>query len=155
MIAVAFAGHGAEHPGMGAELVEPDAPLVALAAARGGFDAGRLLRRGGPQLHRTATVQPLLTAVNLTILAQLREAGLRWQLCLGPSLGELAAWAAAGGLSFRRLLDQVRFAEACALLGTVEQPLHELAEALGYSEGAHFSRAFRRWTGVPPSAYLA
>jgi [acyl-carrier-protein] S-malonyltransferase len=43
-------------------------------------------------------VQPLLTAVNLTILAALRAAGLRYQVCLGHSLGELAAWSASSGI---------------------------------------------------------
>lgn len=99
MIAVLFAGHGAEHPGMGADLVAPDAPLIELASERGGFDGAKLLRRGGPSLHQTAVVQPLLTAVNLTILEAMAERGLGWQLCAGHSLGELAAWSAAGGLT--------------------------------------------------------
>ncbi|PRQ08067.1 Polyketide biosynthesis protein BaeE [Enhygromyxa salina] len=99
MIAVLFAGHGAEHPGMGGDLVGPASPLVELAAALGGFDASKLLRRGGPGLHHTQVVQPLLTAVNLTILATLAERGVAWQLCLGHSLGELAAWSASGAIT--------------------------------------------------------
>ena len=105
MIAVAFAGHGAERPRMGEDLVDPSMELLALAAAAGGFDAAKLLRRGGPRLHHSAVVQPLLTAVNLTILDQLRARGLSWQLCLGHSLGELAAWSAAGGLEARSAVE--------------------------------------------------
>ncbi len=99
MIALLFAGHGAEHPGMGADLVADDSELIALASALGEFDGAKLLRRGGPALHRTRVVQPLLTAVNLTILARLVERGLRWQVCLGHSLGELAAWSATGAIT--------------------------------------------------------
>lgn len=99
MIAVLFAGHGAEHAGMGNDLVGPKAALVELASALGEFDGAKLLRRGGPALHHTQVVQPLLTAVNLTILAALAERGLTWQLCLGHSLGELAAWSASGAIT--------------------------------------------------------
>jgi [acyl-carrier-protein] S-malonyltransferase len=84
---------------MGADLIADDTELIALASALGEFDGAKLLRRGGPALHRTRVVQPLLTAVNLTILARLVERGLRWQLCLGHSLGELAAWSATGAIT--------------------------------------------------------
>ncbi|KIG19059.1 Malonyl CoA-acyl carrier protein transacylase [Enhygromyxa salina] len=99
MIAVLFAGHGAEHPGMGQDWVGPGSALVELAGSLAGFDAGKLLRRGGPSLHHTQVVQPLLTAVNLTILAALAQRGLAWQLCMGHSLGELAAWSASGAIT--------------------------------------------------------
>jgi [acyl-carrier-protein] S-malonyltransferase len=99
VIALLFAGHGTEHPGMGADLIADDTELIALASTLGAFDGAKLLRRGGPALHRTRVVQPLLTAVNLTILARLVEHGLHWQLCLGHSLGELAAWSATGAIT--------------------------------------------------------
>jgi [acyl-carrier-protein] S-malonyltransferase len=99
VIALLFAGHGAEHPGMGADLIADDDELIALASELGEFDGAKLLRRGGPALHRTRVVQPLLTAVNLTILARLVDRGLRWQLCMGHSLGELAAWSATGAIT--------------------------------------------------------
>jgi len=34
-----------------------------------------------------------------------------------------------------------------------ELSLEEIAERLGYSDVANFSRAFRRWTNVAPGAY--
>ena len=31
--------------------------------------------------------------------------------------------------------------------------LEEVAERVGYSEAANFTRAFRRWTGMTPAAF--
>jgi AraC-like DNA-binding protein len=33
-----------------------------------------------------------------------------------------------------------------------DRPIADLALALGFGNPPHFTRAFRRWTGVPPSA---
>lgn len=56
---------------------------------------------------------------------------------------------AARGTSYESLLGRVCVARACDLLrsgiGATEVGLE-----LGYSDPAHFSRAFRRWTGVAP-----
>lgn len=59
---------------------------------------------------------------------------------------------AAENTSYRALVDEVRATLAAALLEsgfTVE----ESARQLGFSETAAFTRAFRRWTGMPPSRY--
>lgn len=45
------------------------------------------------------------------------------------------------------------YAEQELLAG--DRPIADLAFALGFSEPQHFTRAFRRWTGVPPSARRA
>lgn len=59
---------------------------------------------------------------------------------------------AAERTSYRALVDEVRFTLAVALLEsglTVEQT----GRQLGYSETAAFTRAFIRWTDVPPSKH--
>lgn len=59
---------------------------------------------------------------------------------------------AAEHTSYRALVDEVRVTLALALLEaglTVE----ETARQLGYSESAAFTRAFVRWTGMPPSRH--
>ena len=56
------------------------------------------------------------------------------------------------GTAFRELLSEVREGLAIDLLEaglTVEQ----VANRLGYTEAAAFTRAFKRWTGVPPSQH--
>lgn len=56
------------------------------------------------------------------------------------------------GVRFSALLDQARERVAKELLvGPVE--LVEVASRVGFSDLATFSRAFKRWTGMPPGAY--
>lgn len=57
------------------------------------------------------------------------------------------------GRSYARLVDQVRFETAMRLLRDDRVKLIDIAFELGYSDPANFTRAFRRWTGVSPSAY--
>lgn len=57
------------------------------------------------------------------------------------------------GTSFQQLLDQVRHRLACEHLKAGKLDVQEIAYALGYTEIANFRRAFKRWEGVPPSAY--
>jgi AraC-like DNA-binding protein len=57
------------------------------------------------------------------------------------------------GFSFEEMLDDVRHAEAVRRLATGQETMKEVAFMLGYSHQAHFTRAFRRWTGVAPRDY--
>ena len=54
------------------------------------------------------------------------------------------------GLSFRQLLDQVRYAEACQQLKYSDRSVTDLALHLGYADETAFSRAFKRWSGLAP-----
>ena len=56
-------------------------------------------------------------------------------------------------LSYSQLLDQVRRKEACRLLSETSLKITDIAEKLGYSDPASFSRAFHRWTGGTPRGY--
>jgi AraC-like DNA-binding protein len=55
--------------------------------------------------------------------------------------------------SWRRVVNDLKFARAVARLRTGRSSVGEIAEELGYSDAAHFTRFFRRRAGVPPSAY--
>jgi AraC-like DNA-binding protein len=57
------------------------------------------------------------------------------------------------GLSFSRLVEQLRLSMATELLSDPRLKLVDIASELGYSDAAHFTRAFRRWTGSAPSEY--
>ena len=59
----------------------------------------------------------------------------------------------AEGLSFKKLVDQARFLETMDLVGDQDVTFTEIAHHLGYTDQAHFTRAFRRWAGVTPSWY--
>ncbi|MDH4004928.1 MAG: AraC family transcriptional regulator [Gammaproteobacteria bacterium] len=59
----------------------------------------------------------------------------------------------AEGLSFKTLVDQARFLETMDLVGDQDVTFTEISHHLGYTDQAHFTRAFRRWAGVTPSRY--
>src|SRR5262245_48134122 len=50
-------------------------------------------------LDRTEVLQPVLTAIVLAIADVLAEAGIQPTIVAGHSLGEIAAWSVAGGIS--------------------------------------------------------
>lgn len=57
------------------------------------------------------------------------------------------------GTTFLGILDDVREARARALLRDANRSLLDVAEQLGFSDLATFSRAFKRWTGQPPGMF--
>jgi AraC-like DNA-binding protein len=60
---------------------------------------------------------------------------------------------AGAGLTYSRLLDQVRFEKGAELLRQTDARIIDVAFATGYRDPAHFARAFRRMAGVTPRAY--
>jgi AraC-like DNA-binding protein len=54
------------------------------------------------------------------------------------------------GTSFEEILQRVLARQAATLIATSAQPLTAIALDLGYSDPAHFTRAFARWTGQSP-----
>ncbi len=62
---------------------------------------------------------------------------------------------AAEGTTFRTLLEEVHFEVARQLLTDSEMPTSEIAATLCYSDASAFTRAFRRWTNLPPAAWRA
>ncbi|WP_336365946.1 helix-turn-helix transcriptional regulator [Marinobacter sp. C2H3] len=59
------------------------------------------------------------------------------------------------GVTFARLLEDVRRKQALTYLQDKTKPLVEIAEQLGFSELSAFSRAFKRWMGKSPAEYRA
>lgn len=56
------------------------------------------------------------------------------------------------GTTFKTLVDETRRDLALQYIKDSTASINEMAYLLGYSEHANFSRAFKRWTGVTPSA---
>lgn len=54
------------------------------------------------------------------------------------------------GTAYSSLLKEVRQQLALARLRTTDAPITDIAHELGYSDSAHFARAFRQWAGVSP-----
>jgi AraC-like DNA-binding protein len=57
------------------------------------------------------------------------------------------------GLKFNDLLNQAKFEHAKQMLNRPEVSIKAVAQSLGYSDSAHFTRAFRRWSGLAPTAF--
>lgn len=60
---------------------------------------------------------------------------------------------AAAGFTHEALVARVRFTTAVRLLAETDAKIVEVALDVGYSEHAHFTRAFRRWAGCSPQEY--
>ena len=56
-------------------------------------------------------------------------------------------------LSYQMLLDSIRSELAIKLLSTTSLPITHIAEQTGFSDDSTFHRAFKRWTGEPPSHF--
>ena len=59
----------------------------------------------------------------------------------------------AEGLTFAQVVARTRFVEALRLLDDPKRKVIDVALDLGYSDPAHFTRAFERWTGFTPREY--
>lgn len=71
----------------------------------------------------------------------------------GLSSRSLQRRLAENGLTYSRLIDQVRFNLAVDSLKDPSTQLIDVALELGYTEPATFTRAFQRWTGTSPSNF--
>jgi len=81
-----------------------------------------------------------------------------------PTLAEVAEMAGVSTRTFQRklahvdwaysdILDSVRFARSSRLLLETDSKIIDIAFASGYSDPAHFTRAFRRIAGVAPREF--
>lgn len=97
-----------------------------------GFKVERAIRRALPQVAAPADIADSL---------HLSERTLRRKL-------------AQEGLSFRTLLDEGRKSRALELMMSGRRSITEVTAETGFSDTRSFSRAFKRWTGRPPSEVL-
>lgn len=72
---------------------------------------------------------------------------------IGTSVRTLQRRLGEEGLNYARAVAQVRFEVARQRLDDPSCKLIDIALDLGYSDPAHFTRAFRRWAGVAPQAF--
>ena len=59
------------------------------------------------------------------------------------------------GSSYQQLKDDIRRDTAIYLLSRGTVSMDQVAESVGFSESTSFFRAFKRWTGVTPRAYIS
>jgi len=73
---------------------------------------------------------------------------------LGMSRQTLYRRLKAEGTSFAEVLDRLRHRMAADYLTARKVSVNQAAYLVGFSEPSSFVRAFRRWTGMTPSAFL-
>ncbi|MDP9902929.1 helix-turn-helix transcriptional regulator [Variovorax ginsengisoli] len=93
------------------------------------FSVERAIRRRLPEAAEIAQVAASLNLSERTLRRQLAQAG----------------------LNYRDLLDDGRRARAFNLMAAGDTPIAEISAAAGFSDPSAFTRAYRRWTGHPPS----
>lgn len=128
----------------------------------------RPLRRADPYLH--STLQQVAQRLQLgrpggSALEAALRSRLRVLLPVGQAtpaqVAPLLGWSertlhrrlAAEGVSFKRVLQQLREEEALRLVADPGCALAEVAARLGYAEQTSFTRVFRQWTGLTPGAW--
>jgi len=72
---------------------------------------------------------------------------------LGTTRRSLQRRLGAHGITFNGLVEGTLFRHARTLLARNDMPVTDIALRLGYADPAHFTRAFRRWSGTTPSAF--
>lgn len=74
---------------------------------------------------------------------------------LGLSRSTLFRKLKAEGVTFERVLDELRYKTALHHLNLEKASVKRTAHLVGFSDPAAFSRAFKRWTGSSPRAHVA
>lgn len=72
---------------------------------------------------------------------------------LGMNIRQMQRLLQSENTSFRELSEQVLFEQSKVLLNMAELSVLDISLELGYSDAANFTRAFKRWSGVSPSAF--
>jgi AraC-like DNA-binding protein len=107
---------------------------------------------------RDKSASPLKVQVENAIAALLPHGQARHGLVatqLGMSPRTLARRLSSEDSSFAEILEDVRSALAGRYLADRTLPISEIAWLLGYAEIGTFTRAYQRWTGMPPSTARA
>lgn len=135
------------------------------------FDAGWLaapLPLADPVTHRDALEQCQLIEARFTrassSLAVEVVTRIRHSLDAPPTLEQLAdhfhctprtlrRHLNQTGRGYQKILDDLRYQRAQALLAEPELPISRIAEQLGFSETASFRHAFLRWSGLSPRSW--
>jgi AraC-like DNA-binding protein len=73
----------------------------------------------------------------------------------GMSLRTMQRRLSGEGKTYSCLLEEVRAELAANLLENTNATMYEISAQLGYGGSANFTRAFRRWAGVPPTLFRA
>lgn len=115
------------------------------------LDAAETKGRSAPEPFETAeAIGPVIRQLLPYGRANLRTIAAQQGVGMRTLQRRLRDW----GFTFEEILDDVRRMEAVRHVRSGEHSIIEIAFLLGYSDPAHFTRAFRRWTGMSPRDYV-
>ena len=129
-----------------------DLPLEGADAARAEYYAG-ILKRYESLLLAQGDLPQRVQRLFIQRMAFGEPDQAEIAACLNLSTRSLHRQLQAQGAGFRELTEDARLAVAQRELASTRRPMQDIALALGYSDRRAFYRAFRRWTGVTPSAW--
>ena len=107
-----------------------------------------LLERSGTI---SARIEQLLAASDHRALPSMSAAA----RVLGVSSRTVARRLRSEGVTFAELFERRRLRAAQRLLELRVLSVREVAEAMGFADTSAFHKAFRRWTGLTPTQYVA
>ena len=142
---------GAPHTAIGIPLASLAAPLQKMA----GISVKPLERNPSDSMKQALPEEPLEALIQF-LSSHIRFRSLPIDLAAevaGVSTRTLQRHLMQQGITYTQLIDETRFRLARKMLHDKNFSITGIAFELGYSDGAHFSRAFRRMTGLSPRSY--
>ena len=106
-------------------------------------------RASGPAADFTGAVRQVITTLGSDGHPRIHDVA----VAIDMSVRVLQRRLADVGVTFEMLVAEERLGAAVELLEETDASVLDIALDLGYSDHAHFTRAFRRWTGVPPREF--
>jgi AraC-like DNA-binding protein len=110
----------------------------------------------GPASRGPVPAPDFATSVHQLVASLLQLGMLQLALAAeaaGMSERSFQRYLAESGLTFSALVEDARFELAARMLADPAVKVIDVSSELGYSDSANFTRAFRRWSGVPPQIY--
>lgn len=120
------------------------------------FDIENFRHQDSPDTQYIGPPKSLIEAMQQALMPHLHVSNLNAervaQLC-GFDRRVLARKMHAKGTTISREIAHLREVRATELLSLSDHNISEIANQVGFSDPAVFSRAFRKWTGMSPSEY--
>ncbi|MDP1540539.1 MAG: AraC family transcriptional regulator ligand-binding domain-containing protein [Moraxellaceae bacterium] len=130
--------------GLNLPITSPDPQLLEMALQQCEQELSRLHDTGGLiAAVRQQAREHMATDLSVEFIAQK----------LGMSSRTLRRRLTELGTSYQMIIEQLRRGRAVELLRQTSMSVEQIASELGYDDPSNFGRAFRRWTGLSPSAY--